>query len=298
MKMVRMHVQHFIRAVILAGFAIFFIELHVSGEITKYINPKYDGMSKIAGVVFILFFCIQLFRIWEREEDSHDHCASGCKHDHHSSDSLSKRFMSYFILLFPLLTGFAFAPALLDSAIAAKKGTILPQFNRNENNEMAGPRLEHHHISNQEVFPNNNFFSNEEYDQEMKKLRESKLIQMNDKMYSSYVEAMSMNPKDFDGRKIRVKGFVYKDEELKENQLVLSRFLITHCIADANIIGLIAEFNQASEFEQDTWLEIEGTLEVTTFNGIELPLIKANKWTVIQEPVEPYIYPIFINVSE
>ena len=299
--MIRVHFQHFLRAVILAAFAIFFIELHYTGEITKYINPKYDGMSKIAAGVFILFFCIQLFRIWEKEEDSHAHCSPGCTHDHGDSGSLSKRLMSYGILIFPLLTGFAFAPTVLDSSIAAKKGTVLPQVNRNENNGIEESLSENDHTGiqeEQEVLPNNNFFSEEKYNQEMKKLEESEVIQMNDGIYSSYVEDMNMNPNDFEGRKIKVSGFVYKEEGLKENQLVLSRFLITHCIADASITGLIAEFNQASEFEQDTWLEIEGTLEVTTYNGIELPLIKAEKWTVIKEPDEPYIYPILIKVSE
>jgi putative membrane protein len=107
-----------------------------------------------------------------------------------------------------------------------------------------------------------------------------------------------MNPTDFEGRKVKVSGFVYKEEGLQVNQLVLGRFLITHCIADASIIGLLTEFKQASEFEQDTWLEIEGTLEVTTYNGVELPLIKADKWTVIEEPAEPYIYPILTKVTE
>ena len=299
--MIRVHFQHFIRAVVLAAFAIFFIELHITGDITKYINPKYDVMSKIAAGVFILFFCIQLFRIWEKEEDSHVFCSPGCTHDHGDSGSLSKRLMSYGILIFPLLTGFAFAPTVLDSSIAAKKGTVLPQVNRNENNGIEESLSETDPTGieeEQEVLPNNNFFSEEKYNQEMKKLEESEVIQMNDGIYSSYVEAMNMNPKDFEGRKIKVRGFVYKEEGLEENQLVLSRFLITHCIADASITGLIAEFNQASEFEQDTWLEIEGTLEVTTYNGIELPLIKAKKWTVIKEPDEPYIYPILINVSE
>jgi putative membrane protein len=299
--MIRVHFQHFIRAVILAAFAIFFIELHITGDITKYINPKYDGMSRIAAGVFILFFCIQVFRIWENDEDSHVHCSPGCTHDHGYSGSLSKKIMSYCILIFPLLTGFAFAPTVLDSSIAAKKGTVLPQVNRNENNEMQESVSENNLTGiqeEQEVLPNNNFFSEEKYNQEMKKLEESEVIQMNGGIYSSYVEAMNMNPNDFEGKKIKVSGFVYKEEGLEENQLVLSRFLITHCIADASITGLIAEFNQASEFEQDKWLEIEGTLEVTTYNGIELPLIKAEKWRVIKEPDEPYIYPILIKESE
>src|SRR3954452_9183013 len=132
--MIRVHFQHFIRAVILAAFAIFFIELHYTGEITKYINPKYDLTSKIAAGVFILFFCVQIFRIWENNHEQHTNCPPGCDHDHGYSDSLPKKLISYCILTFPLLTGFAFAPTVLDSSIAAKKGTILPQVNRIENN--------------------------------------------------------------------------------------------------------------------------------------------------------------------
>ena len=59
--MIRVHFQHFIRAVVLAVFAIYFIGLHITGDITKYINPKYDGMSKIAVGIFILFFLCSAF---------------------------------------------------------------------------------------------------------------------------------------------------------------------------------------------------------------------------------------------
>lgn len=299
--MIRVHFQHFIRAVILAAFAIFFIQLQYTGEITKYINPKYDLMSKIAAGVFILFFCVQLFRIWENSHEQHTNCPPGCNHDHGYADSLPKKLISYCILTFPLLTGFAFTPTVLDSSIAAKKGTILPQANRIENNGTEESVSETDPITIQDdeaVLPNNNIFSEEKYEEEMKKLEELDVIQMKDDIYASYYESISMNPKEYMGRKIKASGFVYKEEGLDVNQLVISRFLITHCIADASIIGLLTEFKQASEYEQDTWIEVEGTLEVTTFNGVELPLIKANKWKVIEEPTEPYIYPILTKMTE
>jgi putative membrane protein len=308
--MIRLHFQHFIRTVILAVFAFFFIVLHYTGDIKKYINPKYDGMSQLAAGVFILFFSVQLFRIWENNHDQHAHCPPGCNDDHGYSASLPKKLISYSILTFPLLTGFAFAPTVLDSSIAAKKGTVLPQsngieYNRTEEDnkstiESQEPASETDPIIQGEkaVLPNNNLFSKEEFDEEMKKLEESDVIQMKDDIYSSYFEAISMNPKEYIGRKVKVSGFVYKEEGLDPNQLVISRFLITHCIADASIIGLLTEFKHSSEFEQDTWLELEGTLDVTTYNGVELPFIKAEKWKVIEEPVEPYIYPILTKMTE
>ncbi|MBM4763156.1 TIGR03943 family protein [Bacillus sp. B15-48] len=297
----RVHFQHFLRAVILAAFAIFFIGLHYSGEITKYINPKYDVMSQIAAGVFILFFFVQLFRIFDDNDGQHDHCPPGCTHDHGYSDAWPKKIIKYSILLFPLLTGFAFPPTILDSSIAAKKGTVLPQGNGNGNNGTEEFEFETDSISLQEyeeVHPNNNYFSEEKYDEEMKKLEVVDVIQMKNDIYASYYDAISRKPKEYIGKKIKVSGFVYKEEGLDGNQLVLSRFLITHCVADASIIGFLTEVKQASEIEQDTWLEIEGTLDITSFNGVELPLIKANKWKVIEEPVEPYIYPILTNHTE
>jgi len=40
--------QQSLKAMILGLFALFFLKLHMTGDIGKYINPKYDFMSKIA----------------------------------------------------------------------------------------------------------------------------------------------------------------------------------------------------------------------------------------------------------
>ncbi|MCQ6275845.1 TIGR03943 family protein [Bacillus sp. V3B] len=305
----RFHFQHFLRAVLLVAFALFFIKLHFTGDITKYINPKYVLMSQIAAGVFVFLFLIQLFRIWENDHDKHTHCPPGCTHDHGYSHSLPKKLISYSIMIFPLMTGYALSPSVLDASIAAKKGTILPQANSNQHNvanekkqsesEESTSETDSNFIQDdQAVLPNNNYFSKEEYDEKMRKLDELEVIQMKEDIFASYYQTISNDPKDFQGRKVKVSGFVYKEEGIGANQLVISRFIITHCIADASIIGLLTEFEQASEYQQDTWLEIEGTIDVTSFNGVELPLIKAAKWKVIEEPTEPYIYPILTKMTE
>ncbi|PLR78506.1 TIGR03943 family protein [Bacillus sp. V3-13] len=286
----RFHFQYFLRAVILAAFAIFFIKLHYTGEITKYINPKYELMSQIAAGVFIFFFFIQLFRAWEHDSDKHAHCPPGCSHDHGYSDSLSKKLISYSIIIFPLITGYALSLSVLDSSIAAKKGTLLP-----EGSNETLPDTE----NNDDIpISNNNYLSKKEYDEKMKKLDELDVIQMKEDIFASYYQSISSGPKAFSRKRIKLSGFVYKEEGFSSNQLVISRFIITHCIADAGIIGFLTEFEHASEYEQDTWVEIEGTLDVTTYNGVEIPIIKAENVEVIDEPADPYIYPVLTKVTE
>ncbi|AEH47815.1 TIGR03943 family putative permease subunit [Parageobacillus thermoglucosidasius] len=283
----RFHFQQFLRAIILAGFSLFFIRLHVTDEITKYVNPKYVMMSQIAAGIFVLLLLIQIFRIWE--PDGHPHCHAGCGHDHHSHVGVGKR-VSFFIILFPLLVGFAFPPAVLNASLAEKKGTVLPPARASQQQDSLSA------IDHQKALPNDNYLSQAEYKQKMERLKNQTVIVMNEEVFAPYYEEMQNHPESYRGKKIKVSGFVYKEAGLSSHQLVISRFLITHCLADASVIGFLTEFEKASQYQPDTWMEIEGTLQITTYNGVEVPVIKADKWKVIPQPSQPYIYPVLIKI--
>ncbi|GGP08671.1 TIGR03943 family putative permease subunit [Oceanobacillus neutriphilus] len=310
-----MRFQHFIRALILAIFAAFIIKLHYTGEIMSYINPRYTLMSKIAIAIFLFLFLIQLVRIWENRNHTHNHCSSGCHHDHDHSGSFSKRFIVHLIILFPLVTGFAFAPATLDASIAAKKGLMLPQVNEGtasmgehlnrmgeatdeKSAESIEPPANKDDSIIQHTAPlaNTNYLSKEQFDKEMEKLTTSDIIQMNDNIYASYYSRITEDPASYIGKKIKVSGFFYKEDGFEENQFVLARFLMTHCVADTSVIGMLVEFNEANDYQEDTWLEIEGEINVTNYNGHVMPFIKVDKLKVIDEPSEPYVYPAMIKI--
>lgn len=297
----RFRIQQFLKVIILAAFALFFTKLHASGDITKYINPKYEMMSYMAIWIFSFFFTIQIFRIWVDNGDHHTNCQHDCGHDHSHSAPLPRKWVSYSIILFPLVTGFALSPSVLDSSIAAKKGTILPQSNNSYSNLWGESVSESDSIDiqeDQEAMPNDNFLSKVELDKKIKNLDNSELIEMEEDIFSVYYERIMSNPKEFQGRKIRISGFVYREDGMELNQLVISRFLITHCIADASFIGLLTQFEQASNFKEDTWLVIEGTLDITTYNGVELPILKATEWKVMDEPAQPYVYPVLTKLTD
>lgn len=282
--MVRIQFQQLLKTVLLAAFALFFIKLHVSGDLFKYVNPKYEMMSYIAIWIFMLLFFVQLFRIWEGKREQHAHCSPGCTHDHGSSISLPKKWLNYSIILFPLVTGFTLPPAVLDSSIAANKGALLPRANSSIIYDEAGAAI------------NNNFISKEEYNNKMKLFENSAVIALEDDIFAPYFEKIISEPKEFQGKKIKLRGFVYREEGMGENQLIISRFLITHCIADASIIGLLTEFEEAKKLTEDTWLELEGTLDVTIYNGVEIPILRAQEWNVIEVPETPYIYPVLTKL--
>ena len=65
-----------------------------------------------------------------------------------------------------------------------------------------------------------------------------------------------------------MQGFVTYGEKLPKDYLLLSRFVITCCAADAYPIGLPVKLNQSRDaYKPDSWLEVEGQMTTETLAG-------------------------------
>lgn len=299
----RLNKQHLFKAIIIGLYILFFMKLHSTGDIAKYINPKYDMMSKIAVGIFFLFFIIQLTRIFQKKR-THHVCCSHCCHSHDHGQGGFPKVFGFIMVAFPLITGFTIPPATLNSSIAANKGNILLQISGGKEEksfeehlmESATSLTEKEEIdiysSDHVPLVNDNYLSEEELEEKNRSLFESRIIEMNEDIFISYYNQINENPKLFEGRTIKLSGFVFKEGDFSENQFVLARYLITHCVADASVIGFLSELEGANRLQQDSWVEIEGKMAVGTYEGYELPIIKVTKWNITTEPKEPYIFPI------
>ncbi|WP_027955551.1 TIGR03943 family putative permease subunit [Halobacillus kuroshimensis] len=288
----RFHYYQFLKLILLAAFAFFLIQLHHTGDVEKLINPKYVRMSQVAAGVIVLLFFVQLGRVWEGSSSEHAFCPPGCTEDHDHKQSYIKRGVSYLVLLFPLFTGFGLNLTSLDAAIAKNKGSLLPQ---EENSYQVDPSSNSQTLDESMPIPNNNYLTDEEYEQRMDRLNQDD-IQMNEDIYASYYQEIQDNPHRYKGRTIQIKGFVYKEEGLESNQLVVARFLITHCVADARVIGLLSESNEAGSLSENTWVEVNGRIDVQNYNGVDIPFIEVKEINQIPEPANPYIFPILTKV--
>lgn len=298
----KFHSQQAVRAFILLTFSVMLFKQHYTGEILKFINPKYEGLSQTASVLFLFLFFIQITRIWTAKEHSHHH---HCTHDDHGHDHgaspfTTKKLVTYLVIIFPLATGLFLPAKVLDASIVDKKGGMAVLSNQkkssagnnNRNNGKDEPALDHTDTgsgSPQEM-------TKEEYEQLIQELGDSPKIKLNDDVYAAYYDEIHTDIDKYKGREIDLKGFVYKEEGFEQNQLVIARFLITHCVADSSIIGFFLELPEASTLTENTWIEAKGVLDRTTFNGIELPIITITKWKEIKQPKQPYLYPINVRI--
>ncbi len=104
------------------------------------------------------------------------------------------------------------------------------------------------------------------------------------------------DPAVLNGQPVDVVGFVYRDARFDgTSQFMVTRFIISCCVADAQAIGLGVDWAQAPTLREDTWIRVRGTLEVREFEGVLSPWLVADEGPdgiqVVAQPENPYLYP-------
>lgn len=98
-------------------------------------------------------------------------------------------------------------------------------------------------------------------------------------------------PDAYTGQAVKVSGFVIHPEEWPEDYLMLSRFVLTCCAADAYPVGLPVQLAVSRQaYNPDSWLEVEGQMVTTTINGQRQLTIEPTRLEPIPEPRNPYEY--------
>jgi len=108
--------------------------------------------------------------------------------------------------------------------------------------------------------------------------------------FKDIVQKIVNNPYDFYGYELSLQGTVIKSGQVPENSFIVSRTLITCCLADATIIGLLATHPDTDNFFQGSWYTINGKVNLVTSGDIVYPIINITDYSEISEPKDPYIY--------
>ncbi|NEP27497.1 TIGR03943 family protein, partial [Moorena sp. SIO3I6] len=95
----------------------------------------------------------------------------------------------------------------------------------------------------------------------------------------------------YTGQKVKVDGFVVIAPNLPPDHLLISRFVITCCAADAYPLGLPVKLTEnRNDYPSDTWIEVEGNMITETLDDKRQLVIEASGIKKIPEPENPYYY--------
>ncbi|MFO7664614.1 MAG: TIGR03943 family protein [Chloroflexota bacterium] len=238
------------------------------GTLSYYIHPRFNGLVAATAIGLILvgiIYAVQQRRQLLGLSGNHDHDHESDDHGHqhhdhaHPGHSHELGWLGLGILLIPVVLGVAVEPRPLGAPALS-------------NREVTAGRL------TSAQAPGGSSLSFISADGERNILDWLYLFQT------------SENPAEFDGERASVVGFVYRDERFLESQFMISRFIVSCCVADAFPVGLIVSWPETSGIPEDQWVEVTGHFEERDFDGFKIPVLVADSVIPTEPPPQPYLY--------
>ncbi|MEM9218377.1 MAG: TIGR03943 family protein [Cyanobacteria bacterium P01_F01_bin.150] len=123
-------------------------------------------------------------------------------------------------------------------------------------------------------------------------------IKPEDKSIVEWVRTLNVYPEpdEYKGQAVDVSGFVIHPPNLPENYMLISRFILTCCAADAYPVGLPVKLDgealkgDRSGYPADEWFQVKGRMGTETINDDRRLTILATEIESIEEPRNPYDY--------
>ncbi len=254
--------QRSLQALVLAGLGLFLLQKIWTGTLYWYINQRFMLLILLAAVGLLALARLVLpspraKAAAEAEALAHDyHAHDG--HDHAHDESKATPLWGILILAVPLALGLLVPARPLGSAAIANKGinTTAPL----TAGSSAPVQLD---------------------------------LASTDRNVLDWVRAFNYatDPATYAGQAADVTGFVYHAQGLPEGQFLVSRFAVTCCSADATAVGLLVQWPQAADLDNNSWVRVRGAMAVGSFAGRATPLINADSLEGVAAPDQPYLYP-------
>lgn len=116
------------------------------------------------------------------------------------------------------------------------------------------------------------------------------VMSVTDEYFISMVDDLYINVDDFVGQRVRLQGFALRMEGFSQDELVVSRLIMSCCVADASAVGLMIKGPEAEAFKDDDWLEATGTVDVIEYGGDRIPVLLIDSVKTIDPLENKYVY--------
>lgn len=264
------------KALILLGFCCMLTYYLISHKIKMYINPRFMLLTAAADIVLFLLFVAHVSKIISNQCHIADHC-----HHHHTTSIWP---LVPFIV--PLVFVIVMPNATLDASMAAGRGVSISSADTSSTvgSSSTGADTNSSNSGQNQSSPQYSSPVLHDYSQDDR-------LAVSDDNFVDLIGQIYENPQKFVGKDISVLGFVVRDSDFSPQQIGIVRYVVTCCTADAMPCGLLCEYENAANFKDGTWLEINGTIDMVQMRNTEFAQIKIKSAQAVNEPQMPYVYP-------
>ncbi|MBE6182980.1 TIGR03943 family putative permease subunit [Heyndrickxia ginsengihumi] len=296
LKLLRIRLHTYLKGVLLIGFALLLYKLCLTNRLDLFISPRLFRYTTVALFALMILGIIQIFLGTSSKEEVFCDCCE----EHKPPKTTFRSCIFYSLFIIPIITGFMFSNHTLGSSVAKNRQIQLTDGNANvkTNNDQGTNTTNNKQATSSQGASTTpqEYMTQQQYDALQKKLLASNDIRISDATYSPTVGIIENHIDQFVGKEVEIVGFVYRENGLPQNEMVVSRFVITCCIADASVYGMMARGN-VSPLKDDTWVRVKGKIEKTTYHSSTVPILNITSLKKIAAPKNPYVYDIGIKLT-
>ncbi|WP_251551652.1 TIGR03943 family putative permease subunit [Neobacillus muris] len=296
--------HYLIRGMILIGFMLLLFKLLLTNDISLLIAPKMVRFIYSTLFVLLILSVLLILRGTSGQNQSY-HC--DCDGEHAYPASKWKSLFLYSLFIIPIATGFLFGNNVLDSSVAmnrniklgtssqtsanitaAKNGTqSSPAADSSTTDAASNPKS----VLEDQPDP----ITQSEYEAMKDQLLKAKTIHIEDDQYVNMMTIIQDNLNSMVGKTVTTKGFVYREKNFMQDEIVVARFGITCCVADASVYGVMAKGNVAA-LPNDQWVQVTGTIDQAQYNGETIPVLNITQLSKITAPQQPYVFDVGVQI--
>ncbi|WP_027084498.1 TIGR03943 family putative permease subunit [Cohnella panacarvi] len=312
----RYRIAHYwIRAGILAALSWYIVHLVKSDKLHLYIVPRMIPYVKFGTLALFAMAAFYAFLAISRSDGNAAEPDCDCGHE--PSRSSSRNILMYGLFAIPLLLGFALPDRIMGSEVVAVKGMNLNvatvEQPTEQEEDLSEPSLEQPNEQPTEIpsekregeSPYHELdkrFPADDYGMDFatlgKRLYPKDTIHVNAEGYLELLTTLDLYKDNFKGKDIVISGFVYREDDMGKDEFVVSRMAMQCCSADATPYGFLVRSDMGSSLNNDTWINMTGTLSTTVYRDNEIIRLEAKKIEVISAPDDPYVYPYYDDFED
>lgn len=263
MKLVQSErLQGLVKAILLLGTGMFLYGRIANGTLFYYINERFAGFTLFGVVGLLAVGLAYQFGKKPAVQDTHEHHNHEHHHDHSHEHSHALSWGGALLVALPVILGLAVPPRPLGASALDNREVVLSV------EDSALPAVV---LAAAKSAGDRNI------------LDWWRAFQADSGSGSDYAA--------FTNQEATVVGFVYKDPRYGEGHFLATRFIVSCCVADAAVVGLVVRWPDSVTLQDDQWVEVRGKFAPSTLPEWEPPLLVAERVTPVDTPAQPYLYP-------
>ena len=316
-----MKLHYSVRASILAALSGYIVHLVKVDKLQLYLLPRMMIYVKLGAMALFALAVFYVFLVIHYSNEKHEKATCDCGDE--PPRSTSGNVLLYGLFAIPLLLGFALPDAIMASDVASIKGMNLNAASMSQApaSSSTKPAVEKPAaekiaegkppIAEKPARQNSGtpaqdeldkLFPADEYSIDLanlgKKLYGRKNIHVGTEGFLELLTMLDMYKDNFKGKEISISGFVYREEDMDKDEIIVSRMAVQCCSADAIPYGVLVKSKESPSLKKDTWVSLTGILTTSKYKGNEIVTLDANKIKVIQTPGDPYVYSYFGDLDK